>query len=384
MLAAIATVGLAATWAVGQVRDGQAARADKLEVARLTDKMTTVCIGRFLIDMPEEARLELARPRIDGFDISSFDEPEAGFKVRLGQREARLRSSPDQFGGNRNLESVRDVKTDNGVVGTIFVHSRTVAQGTRNRGLKLERYRYEGVAVEAMVHGQGMSFDLSADKYDPSLVEDLPKLVAKLVPNPSNKPPTEPGFCVYRAWFRDPLTADQGEEIMIHARLPSHPDIEFMAILAAGTKPTTQGLLERTMEAEAGLAPDEKGRISNLRAARRTIDGLAGDEVVTRVVEMNDAIVYTFWWEVDGTEDNVLVPHFVFKMYVGKGEKGPVPSSLSQDAAMALWDKISSSIRLRPTESPTPVAAGHKLPAPQPAADTNIMHRTAAARSPGA
>lgn len=196
MLAAIATVGLAATWAVGQVRDGQAARADKLEVARLTDKMTTVCIGRFLIDMPEEARLELARPRIDGFDISSFDEPEAGFKVRLGQREARLRSAPDQFGGNRNLESVRDVKTDNGVVGTIFVHSRTVAQGTRNRGLELERYRYEGVAVEAMVHGQGMSFDLSADKYDPSLVEDLPKLVAKLVPNPSNKPPTEPGFCV--------------------------------------------------------------------------------------------------------------------------------------------------------------------------------------------
>ncbi|MEN3274645.1 MAG: hypothetical protein V7631_435 [Massilia sp.] len=384
VLAAIATAGLAATWAVGQVRDEQAARADKLEVTRLTDKMTTVCIGRFLIDMPEEAGLELARPRIDGFDISSFDEPEAGFKVRLGQREARLRSTPDRLGGNKNLESPREVKTENGVVGKIFVHGRTVVEGTRNRGLELERYRYEGVAVEALVHGQGMSFDLSADDYNPSLIEDLPKLVAKLVPNPGNRPPTEPGFCIYRAWFRDPLTAGQGEEIMMHARLPSHPDIKFMAILAAGLKPDKQSLLQRDVDTEAGLSASDKKRILNLRAKPRTISGIAGDELVTRFIEENDTVVYSFTWEVDGTEDNVLIPHLVFEMDTGKSNNGPVPSSLSRDAVMALWDKISSSIRLRPTEPPTPVAAGHKLLAPQPAADPNIMRRTAAARSPGA
>ena len=329
----------------------------------MTNKMTTVCLGRFLVDMPDEARLELARPRIDGFDISSFDEPEADFKVRLGQREARLRAAPDRLGGNKNLESVRELKTENGVVGKIFVHGRTVTEGTQARGLELERYRYEGVAVEALVHGQGMSFDLSAGDYDPALIEDLPKLVAKLVPNPDNRPPTEPGFCVNRAWFRDPLTADQGEQIMMYARLPSHPDVEFMAILAAGNKPAPQSLLERTAEAEAGLTLFEKKRISSLRAAPRAISGILGDEVLTRVTELNDAIVYTFWWEVDGTEDDVLVPHVVFKMYAGKGEKGPVPSSLSQEAALALWDKISSSIRLRPTAPPKPIAA---QPSPTP------------------
>jgi hypothetical protein len=98
-------------------------------------------------------------------------------------------------------------------------------------------------------------------------------------------------------------------------------------------------------------------RVSRLRADRRTIGGITGDELVRRVDEANDAIVYTFWWEVAGTETDIFVPHVVFKMYVGKGENGPVPSSLSQDAAMALWDKISSSIRLRPSAPPKAVAA---------------------------
>jgi hypothetical protein len=351
-------------WAIGEVREQRAtAQRDKDEVARMTQKMTTVCIGRFLVDMPDETQLELARPRIDGFDISSVDETDADFQVRLGQREARLRATPDRLGGNRNVELVREVKTDNGVVGKIFVHGRTVREGTRLRGLEQERYRFEHVAVEALVHGQGMSFDLSAEKYDPDQIENLSRLVAKLVPNPENRMPTEPGFCVDRAWFRDPLTADQGEQIIMHARLPSHPDIDLMLILAAGNKPDKQSLLERSADVDAKMSQSEKMRLSNLRAEPRTIGGIAGDELVTRAVENNDAIVYGFWWEVNGTEDNVLIPHLSFTMETGKSDNGPVPSSLSQKAAMALWDKISSSIRLRPTELPKPIAAE---PAPTP------------------
>lgn len=329
----------------------------------MTKEMKTVCIGRFLIDVPEETVLELAQPRVDGFDISSFDEPEDSFRTRLGQREARLRATPDRLGGTKNLELVKDVKTENGVFGKIFVHGRTVTEGTRNRGLESERFRHEGVAVEALVYGQGMSFDVSTNHYDPDLIENLERLVAKLVPNPANKVPAEPGFCVYRALFRDPLSPEQGEEIMMHAQLPGHPDIKFMLILAAGNKPDKQSLLERSADVDARLSASEKMRVSNLRAAPRTIGGIVGDELVTRVLENNDATVYGFWWEVNGTEDNVLIPHLSFTMDVGKGDNGPVPASLSQQAATVLWDKISSSIRLRPTQEPQSVAVE---PAPIP------------------
>ncbi len=48
-----------------------------------------------------------------------------------------------------------------------------------------------------------------------------------------------------------------------------------------------------------------------------------------------------------------------FQMTTGEGDNGPVPTSLSQDAAMALWDKISSSIRLH-----TPRPVKHTAPVP--------------------
>ena len=363
LLAGVVVAVVAVAWAAGEVKERAAAQRDKEKVARMTQKMKTICIGRFLIDMPDETRLELRAPRIHGLDISSFEESEGDFKARLAQREAKLRATPDRLGGNKNLELVREVKTENGVVGKIFFHSRTVSEGTQLRGLELERYRDEGIAIEAMLHGAGMSFSLAAKNYNPDNIENLPRLVAKLVPNPHNQIPTEPGFCIDRAWFRDPLTPNQREQVMMSAQLPSHPDFEFLAILAAGNKPDKQSLLEREASTPLLLSLADRWRISTLRAAPRTVGGITGDELVKRVTEMNDAVVYSFWWEVDGTEDNVLVPHFVFQMTTGEGNHERVPSSMSQDAAMALWDKISSSIRLRPTEPPKPVAA---VPPPTP------------------
>lgn len=336
---------MAGTWAVGHLREREVAYRDQQDVARMTKEMKTVCLGRFLIDMPQETQIGLRGLRVDGLAIESFEESAADFLLRVALREKRLKAEPRQLVDTDYLESVTEVATDNGLVGKIFVHGRTLEEGTRMRGLELERYRYEGIAVEAMVHGDGLSFEIEAKEYNPDLIENLPKLVAKLVPNRANGVPTGPGFCVDGGWFRDPLTADQGEQVTMHAQLLSHPDIEFLAILAAGNKPTSPGLLERSAQTEANLPLDVKKRVSRLRGKPRTIGGITGDELARRVVEKDDSIGYTYWWEVSGTEDDVFVPHFAFKMTTGVGDNGPVPSSLSQDAVMALWGKISSSIR---------------------------------------
>lgn len=342
VLGGVVLAGLAGTWETG-------AKHDKHEVARLTDRMKTHCIGRFLIDMPVEALVELGRARIEGFDIAAFEETSEEFQKRLADREAQIRTKRDQAGGSKNLESVSEVKTANGIVGKIFVHSRTVTEGTAANGLELEHYRYEGVALEALVHGVGISIDLVAEDYDPAQIGNLPKLVDQLVPNPDNKTPTEPGFCIDRAYFRDPLTADQGEQITMFAGIPKNPDVDFMLILAAGTKPDEHGLLARSSESAGRISLWERMRISTLRAGPRKVAGLVGDELIRSFVEQNDARVQSFWWEVNGTEDRVLIPHIVFKMNTGKGNHGPVPSSLSEREALELWDRILSSIRVRPT-----------------------------------
>lgn len=325
-------------------------RQDRNEVAPIAEKMKTVCVGRFLIDLPGEAQISLGGTNIDGFDISAFDETKEEFQQRVAEREAQLIAAPERPGGGKKLESVMNVDSASGLVGKIFMHSRTVDEGTQANGLEIERYRYEGITTEALVHSHCVSVDLSSENRGIEWMNDLPKLVSKLVTNPDSRIPKEPGFCTDRAYFRDPLTADQGERLTMFARLPSHPDIDFMLILSAGLKPDAQGLLKRSRSSGAWLSLLQRMRVSTLRAARRKLAGLPGEELVRSVVEDNDARVYTFRWEVNGTEDNVLIPHFVFTMHTGNADYGPVQSSLSADAALALWDKILSSIRIRPVE----------------------------------
>ena len=363
VLVGIAIAALFGTWAVAQVQSqNEASRRDKNEVARMTEKMKTVCVGRFLIDLPDDAQVELAGANIDGLDISVFDEPDDEFRTRLADREAQLRAIPDRLGGNRNLESVKEVRTQHGLQGKIFAHGRKVNEGTAANGLTLERYRYENVAVEALVHGHGVSIDLVAQLYDPDQVENISRLVAQLVANPAGNVPAEPGFCIDRAFVKDPLVADQTERVMMSARLPAYPDLELMMVLAAGLEPEQETLLQRSSAAEGLLSIFEKARVSRLRADRREIGGLVGDELVRAVVEENDVRVYSFWWEVNGTRDDVLAPHLLLRMNTGKSDNGPVPSSLSQGAALGIWDRISSSIRIRQV-SPPPAPAVEAAPA---------------------
>jgi hypothetical protein len=189
---------------------------------------------------------------------------------------------------------------------------------------------------------------MTTDFYYPERVGNLQRLVSQLVPNPTNRIPSEHGFCMDHVYIRDPLTAKQGERITMAVKLPSRPDIGIHFDTLAGTKPDPRGLLERNAAARARLPAVMNMRVTDLRAAPRTIAGLKGDELAQRVIENNLAIVYGFQWEVIGTEDNVLAPDVTLTMATGRGEDEPVRSSLSEPAALALWDRIASSIRVRP------------------------------------
>lgn len=347
---AVLAVALGATWSVEAVMD-------KREVAKMTEKMQTVCVGRMLIDLPQEANYALYGIRIDGFDIETVKESAEAFAARLAAREAEIRAKPDHLGGNKNMESAKDVKTGSGLAGKIFVHTRNVTEGTAANGLELEHFRYEGIALEGHVHADGISIDLTADDYDPAHIGDLAKLIEKLVANPDNRITAEPGFCLDRAYVRDPIPADQIEQIRLTAGLPSHRDIEIHFDTIAGTKPTAQGLIERNTENMKDEPPDYVMRFTRLRAAPRTIGTLTGDELLLRVREENSVIVYGFRWEVLGTKDNVFIPDLSFKMATGRSSEGRISSSLSQAGALDLWDKIVSSIRVRPTVAPKVSAA---------------------------
>jgi hypothetical protein len=252
------------------------------------------------------------------------------------------------------------------LVGKIFVFGRNVTDGDAGYGEDRKHYHYEGVDVVGYVHKNGFSVNLTAKDYDPDRVMgNLTRLIEQLVPNPDNRIPTEPGFCMDRVFFRDPLTADQGERVTLFAGLPEHPDLALVFDTTAGTKPDQDGLVARRQASRKRRSLDELARIWDLFSGERDINGIPGEQVLTRYLELNFTRAYAFMWELNGTKDDVFRPSLSLELQTGISPRagGPaVQSTLAESALLDLWDKISSSLRVRPTQAPK--AATTTPPAP--------------------
>ncbi|NVE01334.1 T6SS immunity protein Tli4 family protein [Massilia sp. BJB1822] len=352
-LAAIGLVAFAA-WTV----DAVSSMKDREKVDKMTEKMQTVCVGRFLIDLPDASPVSFRSAFIQGIDISTYDgESEQEFLIRLAKEEAAINAKPNDV-GTKNMESVTEIKRE-GLIGKIFVFGRNSTYGFHGE----EKITLTGVAISGYIHADGVSFDFTASDYDPAKIGNLPKLIDQLRPLAKGEIPSEPGFCFDRGIIRDPLVAAQRERVTISAHFQGHPDVTLGFDTAAGLNPGSSLL---TRDANNSVKKMFFFLFKKLRAGERAINGIPGEELLERVRESNLAVVYGFQWESLSNPDNVFLPEISLEFDTGlnpnQGGK-PVQSSFSEAATMAMWDKISSSLRVRPTVVPK---VDETLPPPMP------------------
>jgi hypothetical protein len=336
LLAALACAG---TWAAGQVRSVR----DRTEVANMTEKMRAICVGRYLVDVPEHAQVSLSGEMIAGFTIDTVEETEAAFHIRMAVREAEINASgADGRGGA--LVAARDLDVP-GAVGRSFIYGRS--RGYLMAGDR--RIDMESVSVEAHAHIGGVTFTLAAKGTEEASAREAEALLARLRVRAEDDIPPAAGFCVWRGIFVEPLPEHQNEHIVFHLGLPGHPDMGLaLASIAGGT--SDEGLLARVTATDAESSADELLRVTKLRAGKRSINGIDGEEVLERVRELNFTTGYGFMWEAAGVRGDLRQPSLLLNMETGTSPRPggkPVDSSFHEDAAMALWDRISSSIRLR-------------------------------------
>lgn len=316
---------------------------DKSKVAKMTEKMKTVCVGRFLIDLPASAEVSLGRAYVDGFDIEAEAETEESFRARVAAREAELNGTKNEL-GRKNLELAQAISV-NGFAGKIFMSGRWHTYGFEY-GVRKDS---EFVELNGYVHKQGISVTFTSKDYIPQFAKNLPKLISQLRLLAPDEIPTAAGFCLGRAMLVDPLSAEQRERVAMFAGLPGHPDIAIAFSTMAGLKPQ-RSLLARNAAAAAGDPFYIRAAFTTLREGVRTINGLSGEELAMRVRELNFTTNYTFDWEMAGTRNDVLAPLLTLELESGirpqAGAK-PVQSSLSEPALAELWDKVASSIRVR-------------------------------------
>jgi len=330
-------------------------------VTGLTSKMKSVCVGRFLVDVPVDARVSLQLASVDGFELGRVDESTDLFLSRLRTRESILGAKPNMF-GNGNIESSMEIRHAR-FYGKVFVHSRYRGYSVEND----QRVYFETISAEGHVHKEGVSYRFVANVYDPAQVKVIPALLTRLTNRAEAELPTESGFCIGGAMIRDPHDRDRSENIAMSANPPGHPDLGIL-FWTNNAKIKGRTLLERH---RAAMTPLTRARARTLREGIRTINGCAGEEVAIKVTELNFAKVFGFAWETPGSDRNVFVPHLSLEMDSGMSPRAggkPVQSSPSEAAMRALWDKISSSVRLRPTHHVnTPrTDAPLALPGPSP------------------
>jgi hypothetical protein len=335
---------------------------DRYTMTQLTENMKTACVGRFLIDLPSSMEHSYGQVFLDGLWISGQEETRQAFEARLLARKTQIDAEPNEL-GQKNLEKLEDYK-DHGFEGEILIFGRTITKGIEH-GKPVE---WKSVKLEAYVHSKGTSFNFKADGYDPDLTGDLRKLIDKLRLVPPNEIPSAAGFCFGLGMFVDPLPADFTEGVVMFAGFPDHPDLAMALNTRAGTNPDTEGRLERDAAVDAAMPAWQRPLMNKLRKGKRTIHGIEGDEIAEKWTELNFVHTFGFNWEVNGTSDNVFVPFMHLEMSTGHPVDAgarPVISFLGEEALVQLWDRIVSSIRIRPTSAP-PQAKREPLPGARP------------------
>jgi hypothetical protein len=325
---------------------------DRSEVAKMTEKMRTVCVGRYLVDVPVQAEVSMSHERIDGFAIETIEESEVRFHERVSAREAEIGAQGAGAGtkGAGGMVEARDLRIP-GMVGRTFVYGRTRTHGFEHG----QRVDTEWVSVESHAHTKGLSVSLSAKYVDDGDARAAEALLVQLRLRGDNEVPNVPGFCISHAVFAEPLPPHTTEHIAMHVGLPGHPDLamSLVSMPGGGSDPN---LVARTAQTDATISPDALLRITKLREGKRTINSIHGEEVLVRAREFNFTTTYGFNWETPGINDDPLQPYLSLELQTGISERPggkPTDTSLHEDALLSLWDSIASSIRVRKNNPPS-------------------------------
>ena len=334
------------------------------EVKQMTQKMMTVCVGRFLIDLPEGVELSYRPARIAGVDLVVEEHsPETQLAIEITKRHQELTGQKNEY-GHPSLEKEEKVKAVN-LDFTVLYSGRSKPDRVIEFG-KVVPNTEEGIRVEALGQKQDVLYsflgkNLSSPKYEGN-VRDLVHKLRYLAPG---EVPNEPGFCINRGIILDP-PVDDVENFTMFASPKGHPDIAIRLDVQSGVV-LGPSLLARDAKNDVKL--QHPNNVSTLKKGARTINGIAGEEVLDKFKEDSGTTGHAFTWESPGNAKDVTSPIITMELETGLGAPSgkPVNASLTDPAVLELWDKISSSLRLRPTDGSKHSDAGNT---PSPSAGT--------------
>jgi hypothetical protein len=313
------------------------------------EKTKTVCFGRFLVDVPA-----LATTAWGGTDIplgvtvypSGVDEVNA-----LEQKFIDELKSEKAIYLNKIplLISIDSVAQPEGKVVTGYDGFEAL----------------KDLRISGFFRWQENAFIVDArplmDRKD-QVIADIKSIAGRLRPHAEEDIPAEPGNCIDGAFLPDePAVAHEGELVRVGFRLKEFPDTHISIFVSPSSPNYSQGdslewlldRLEKRQMAEDPNHPNLKTKYFR-RGARQIHNWDNGFEVASRTPELPEThSIHSFIMHFRGVPSDPLRPFLDVEMETGVHDNaaGAIRPSLTDEEAIAVWDKITSTIRVRPTTS---------------------------------
>lgn len=304
-------------------------------MTELTTKMRTLCIGRYLVDVPTEAEVALGLAASDSNKIERIPSypDDVAYEAALQAREAELRTAKHRSEGVLFKSLSKSVDGRH----TVFV-SRPDAN---------DKYTY---LVETFVHAQPAAWRVyyrTGDEYLKQTIQQIGEIALSLSPRELSAVPTVPGACISDGLLvRSPV---ESEEYVGGARIKS---LSWSLSIATETSGPRDSKMFPDLFHRVDDAIDAAGPGSGIRKVRRakvTVDGRSGQEYIGLYPDRRQFILDAKLEAYGNAKPQQ--PTIILSMEVWLAPEGAIGDGrkyLSQEEALAVWDAVVKSIRPRP------------------------------------
>lgn len=317
----------------------------------------THCVGRYLVDLPETADIRFFTADYDWMRVSVRKTTREDFLREAHTLEDQLRTTPHK--NYPSMLRLRESSPDENSIALVSwakPYNTTISDVTG--------FRWETGSLIS-VSGQ-----VSHNKADVGL-NDAQKALASFRPRAPNEIPHESGFCFDGGYFAGVPEANQ-ETASIRLTLKDHPDlwIDIETDTIGKEEVVDGGLLARIDKGMPAPMSAELtalfSRVRTLRRGEHPVGPVKAEELLQSMPNKTGRMAHQFTWEAFGERAQTLAPSIRVEFETGKNKTGDEYSgqpSLTDAEAIALFDTIVNSIRLRPT-APAKTSSAEPPPTP--------------------
>ncbi|MFC7421081.1 T6SS immunity protein Tli4 family protein [Iodobacter arcticus] len=327
------------------------------KIDALFKQTKSVCFGRFILQVPVSALVTWGETHVR-YDIESY--PNGGVKIPV-----KIREKTEEI---KAIKHIREPSTFIGVFDGPNKESKIVVgypDFTDNLGVQIHsfiRLGETGFIQKADITLKSARDENGDDKYDKQsykqFVVEFQEIAGLLRLRSDAEIPTVPGICI-EAGFMPEAVGKYHEMTSIGFSFPEYPDVRFSVSTIRKNKVNPESSLENIMKnarEEAGLfgLTSLFNRIKVLRKGERKIGDWDGAEQLSWMPPDEKGMPWTheFKFKSIGVAKDMFRPYINMELSTGvsKNSKGVNEPSLKDDEAIALWDKLTTSIQTRPTK----------------------------------